>query len=156
MNRLLRDCTVVLLVVGSVYYWKYRPVPEPVAIPAIPGEMPDLRMPSAPRLRTRRATDSATLVVHELAGNERPRLAGGKSDRERALGGKSRVLGGSAVDATAASGPDGVLDDERSPWEDRLRQPWAVGAVVALFVVLYALGVRALRRGPGGGGFTHD
>ena len=37
-----------------------------------------------------------------------------------------------------------------------LRQPWAMGAVVALFVVLYALGTRALRKGPGGRGFTHD
>jgi hypothetical protein len=48
---------------------------------------------------------------------------------------------------------------EELPWLERLKRldrRVVVGAIAAFFLVLYAIGVRALRRGPGGGGFTHD
>jgi hypothetical protein len=131
MKRLLLDCSVVLLVAGGVYFWKHRPVPAPV--PAISGARPDLAMPSAKQFSPE-------------AGARR---------REKTLGETPQLLGQSAVDPTAGNVPD-ALPDERSPWSDRLRQPWAVGAVVALFIVLYALMTRALRKGPGGHGFTHE
>jgi hypothetical protein len=142
VKRLLLDCSVVLLVVGGAYFWRH-PVSRPRA-PAVSGAMPDLSMPENPALRTRTAVDSAQYVVRETAGG-----------RERPLGSKPRLLGPSAVDAAAGSAPD-ALPDERSPWSDRLRRPWALGAVAALFILLYAVLTRALRKGPGGHGFTHD
>jgi hypothetical protein len=154
--RLLRDCAVILFVVGGVYFWKHRPVPAPV--PAYHGARPDLRMPAASGRPSSDAVDSAQYVVPEDPNGPRPHLAGKAraEPREQPLGDKPQILGEPAVDVTAVDGPSGVLEDERSPWEERLRRPWAMGAVVALFFVLYALGTRALRKGPGGRGFRHD
>ena len=151
MKRLLRDCTVVALVVWGAYSWTHPPVPR--RAPVIPGAMPDLTMPSARPFSAK--VVSSMLVVRESSNDGSPHLAGSQPRRERVLGGKPRLLGESAVDVTAGRVPD-ALPDKRSPWSDRLRQPWALGAVVALFIVLYAVLTRALRRGPGGHGFTHD
>jgi hypothetical protein len=141
---------VVLLVAGGVYFWKHRPVPAPV--PAISGARPDLAMPSAKQFSPE--AGSSMLVVPEDAGRPEAHLPSARR-REKTLGETPQLLGQSAVDPTAGNVPD-ALPDERSPWSDRLRQPWAVGAVVALFIVLYALMTRALRKGPGGHGFTHE
>ena len=150
MKRLLLDCSVVLLVAWGAYSWTHRPVPR--RAPAISGAMPNIRMPAARPMSAE--IGSSMLVVPEDAG--RPEVhAPGQRHREKTLGEKPDLLGGAAVDPTAGNVPD-ALPDELSPWEDRLRQPWAVGAVVALFIILYALMTRALRKGPGGHGFSHD
>jgi hypothetical protein len=115
--------------------------------------MPDLNMP-APGGRPSTVAGSSMLIAPEDAGRPEVHLRGVRV-KEKTLGEKPRLLGPSAVDPTAGSAPD-ALPDERSPWSDRLRQPWAVGAVVAFFIVMYALLTRALRKGPGGKGFTHD
>jgi hypothetical protein len=114
--------------------------------------MPNLAMPSARPYYAE--VGSSMLVVREDSSDGQPHLAG-KPRRDRALGTIPRLLGESAVDVTAGQLPD-ALPDTRSPWSNWLRQPWAAGAVVALFIVLYAVLTRALRRGPGGHGFTHD
>jgi hypothetical protein len=150
MKRLLLDCSVVLLVVGGVYFWKHRPVPAPV--PAISGARPNLSMPSAKPFSPEAGT--SMLVVPEDGGHPQAHLPNARR-RDKILGETPQLLGPSAVDVAAGNVPD-ALPDERSPWSDRLRQPWAVGAVVALFIVLYALMTRALRKGPGGHGFTHE
>ena len=148
--KLLRDCFALLLVAGGVYVWTHRPAP--LLAPAISGARPDLAMPAAPALAPK--VGSSMLVLKEGAGDGQAHL-GGKPARERPLGESPRLLGASAVDITGGRVRE-PLSGERSPWSDRLRQPWAMGAVVALFFVLYALLARALRKGPGGRGFTHD
>jgi uncharacterized iron-regulated membrane protein len=155
MKRLLFDCAVVLLAAAGAYRWTHRPVPT--RPPAIRGARPNLDMPPPSGLTSPQALDSGELVVPESAGDDRPHLAGSKQPRrEPGLGDTPQILGEPAIDVTAAGASDGAPADDRSPWEDRLRKPWAFGAVVALFIVLYALGTRALRRGPGGRGFTRD
>ena len=148
--KLLRDCFVVLLVAGGAYFWTHRPVPR--RAPAVSGARPDLAMPAARPMSAE--VGSSMLVAPEDAGRPEVHL---KSARvhEKTLGEKPQLLGESAADITAGHVPD-ALPDEQTPWEDRMRQPWAMGAVVALFIVLYALLTRALRKGPGGHGFSHD
>ncbi|MFI5363852.1 MAG: hypothetical protein ACHQ49_17965 [Elusimicrobiota bacterium] len=150
MKRLLLDCSVVALVAWGAYSWTHRPVPR--RAPAISGAMPNLDMPPARAMTA--DLETSMLVVPEEAGRPEVHVRGALR-REKTLGEKPQVLGGSAVDITAGGIPD-ALPDEKSPWSDRLRQPWAFGAIVALFIVLYALMTRALRKGPGGHGFSHD
>jgi hypothetical protein len=150
MKKLLRDCAVVALVVWGIYTWTHPPVLR--REPVIPGAMPNLAMPAVRPFSAE--AGSSMLVVREESSDGQPHLDG-RPRRERALGTKPHLLGESAVDVTAGRVPD-ALPDERSPWSDRLRQPWAVGAVVALFIVLYAVLTRALWRGSGEHGFTHD
>lgn len=150
MKRLLFDCSVVALVAFGAYSWTHRPAPR--RAPAISGAMPDLAMPAARPMSAE--VGSSMLVAPEDAGGPDVHLKGARV-REKALGEKPRLLGASAADITGGRGSD-ALPDEQTPWEDRMRQPWAMGAVVALFIVLYALLTRALRKGPGGRGFTHD
>ena len=129
--KLLRDLLLIALAAGGGYWWTHRPAPQ--RAPAIAGDRPDLAMPAAPKLAPK---VGSSLTVPKDGGG-RPLLDRGAPD----------VTGG------RASQP---LPDEQTPWQDLLRRPKAMGAVVALFIVLYALGARALRKGPGGRGFTHD
>jgi hypothetical protein len=153
--RLIRDLLALLLVAGGVYFWKHRPAPAPA--PAIQGRRPNLSMPAAPGLRPADAPDSAGYVLPEENAVQKRHLAGKAPppETQEALGDKPQILGAPAVDVVDPRGAAGI-EEARSSWEDRLRQPWALAAIAALFVVLYALGTRSLRKGPGGGGFTHD
>lgn len=146
--KLLRDLLIVALAAGGGYWWTHRPVPE--RAPAIAGERPDLAMPPASTALPK-AGSSMETIRHDGG----PAHLAGKSSREQALGSKPELLGGGAVDVTGARG-SGTLPDERAPFQDFTRRPAAVASVVALFVLLYLLGTRALRKGPGGRGFTHD
>lgn len=146
--KLLRDLLILALVGGGAYWWTHRPAPE--RAPAIAGARPDLAMPSAPKLAPK--AGSSILVQ---SGDGGPVHLAGKASRERALGKKPELLGAGAVDVTGGRDSE-PLPDVRTPWQDFMRQPRAMAAVVALFILLYALGTRALRKGPGGRGFTHD
>jgi len=146
--KLLRDLLLLAAVGGGWYWWAHRPLPE--RAPAFSGARPDLAMPAASASAPK--VGSSLQELHHDGG---PVHLAGKSSREQALGSKPQVLGGGAADVTGGQGAE-TLPDERTPWSDRMRDPWAFAAVVALFAVLYALGTRALRKGPGGHGFTHD
>lgn len=146
--KLLRDLLVIGLVAGGAYWWTHRPAPA--RAPAIAGARPDLSMPP-PSAAAPKVGSSMQTLRHDGG----PVHLAGKASREQALGRKPELLGGGAVDVTGGRDSE-PLPDERTPWSDRMRRPWALGAVVALFIVLYALGTRALRKGPGGRGFTHD
>ncbi|HXT00667.1 MAG TPA: hypothetical protein VN915_08345 [Elusimicrobiota bacterium] len=146
--KLLRDLAVIAAAVGGAYWWTHRPAPE--RAPAIAGARPDLAMPAASKL-----PPNVGSSIETLRHDGGPVHLAGKESREQALGRKPELLGGGAVDVTGGRESE-PLPDERTPWRDFTRQPRAMAAVVALFIVLYLLGTRALRKGPGGRGFTHD
>jgi len=150
VKRLLFDCAVVALVAWGAYSWTHRPAPR--RAPAITGAMPNLGMPPARPMSAE--VDSSMMVAPEDAGRPEVHLKSARV-REKTLGETPQILGEPAADVTGGQVP-GALPDEQTPWEDRMRRPWAMGAVVALFIVLYALLARALRKGPGGRGFSHD
>jgi len=146
--KLLRDLLLLALAAGGWYWWKHQPAPE--RAPAFSGARPNLAMPAASA-----AAPKVESSLQTLRRDGGPIGLNGKQAREQALGRKPELLGAGAVDVTGGRASE-PLPDEQTPWEDRLHDPKAMAAVVALFIVLYALGTRALRKGPGGHGFTHD
>ena len=146
--KLLRDLLVIAAVAGGAWWWTHRPAPE--RAPAIAGARPDLAMSPATGLKP--AVGSSMAGLRHDGG---PVHLAGKTSREQPLGARPELLGGGADDVTGGRASE-PLHDERTPWEDFMREPRAMAAVVVLCSILYALGTRALRKGPGGRGFTHD
>ena len=146
MKRLFLESALLALAVWGCWRWTHPPETPPTA--TFPGARPSLDMPAAPALRPAEPGE-AMRVVPESLGAASGRAAG-----------RARPLGSTPLLLSARGAPA----DERSPaprpspptWDERLRDPRALGAVVALFLLCYALLARALRRGPGGRGFTND
>jgi hypothetical protein len=154
VKRLIFDCSVLALAAWGWYSWKHRPVPQPV--PAYRGARPNLDMPAAPEGPAAPEVESHIAVSAKDIDDSAPHLQGHPDVASHALGDRPKLFEKAGPDSTLADEPAGTLSSERSPWLERLTQPWTFAAIVALFLVLYAVLSRALRRGPGGHGFTHD
>jgi hypothetical protein len=141
MKRLLLECAVVAAAVWGGWRWTHPPAAPPARTFA--GARPDLDMPPAPALRPERPA-SAMDVVPEDA----------RADRSARLGRTPALLAGPRAiapeDAAAAPRP------RATTWDERLRDPRALGVVFALFLAAYFLLTGALRRGPRGRGFGRD
>lgn len=144
MTRLLLESAVVAAIVWGGWRWTHPPPETPESTFA--GTRPALDMPAAPTLRPAPAGDSMRVAPEGIGGTER------FGARERPLGTTPRMIS------------SGAPADARSPaprssaptWDERLRDPRALGVVFALFLGFWLLLTRALRRGPGGRGFTND
>jgi hypothetical protein len=148
--KLLRDLLFLSVLGGAAYWWTHQPVPQ--RPPALPGPRPNLAMPAGPALIPR--VENSLLVAKESTSVDVH--LNGKQGKERPLAAnKPQLLGEPAVDVTGGRDSE-PLPDERDIWNERLHDPRAMAAVVVLFILLYVLGTRALRKGPGGQGFTHD
>jgi|GEM_PF-2301628 len=143
--RFLFECAAVAAVVWGGWRWTHPPVEAPT--PTFVGARPELEMPAAPTLRPEKPGDAMRVTPDgNLGGQEK------FGARERPLGATPRLLStGAPADAQSpaprSSGPS---------WDERLRDPRALGVVFAAFLLCWLLLGRALRRGPGGKGFTHD
>jgi hypothetical protein len=131
--------------------------PEPGEKPG--GPAPALSAPQA-RVSRPRGPGEAMLIVPEGTKEASEGFEGsGEPPRLRKTAPKVFERAPIEKDSPALAKPAAAPDSGLPGWLLRLQalDPRAViGAVVGVFLLLYFLGVAALRRGPGGKGFTHD
>jgi hypothetical protein len=144
MKRLFLESAVVALVVWGGWRWTHPPTEAPT--PTFDGTRPTLDMPAAPTLRPARPGDAMRVKPGDIGGEERLGV------RERPLGSTPRLISSGAPPDTQSPTPRSGAPT----WDERLRDPRALGVVFAAFLLFWLLLGRALRRGPGGKGLTND
>ena len=131
--------------------------PEPGEKPGAPA--PALSAPQA-RFSRPRGPGEAMLVVPEGTKETSTGFDGsGEPPELRKTAPKVFERAPIAKDSPALAKPAAAPESGLPGWLARLQAldpRMIVGVIVALFLLLYAAGVAALRRGPGGKGLTHD
>lgn len=150
--KLTRDLVLIAVVCLGFYGWRHRLIPKPK--PLFKGPAPTLAMPAPSNVPARPDAGEGMLVEKESLGGPE-RHAPGQRSRSKTLGETPRLLSGEAAPSLDDARPSPPADDQ-STWLDRAATPKGMAAVFGLFVLCYLVLGRALRKGPGGHGFTHD
>lgn len=149
--KLTRDLVVIAVLCAGFYGWKHRLIPKPK--PLFPGKAPVLAMPSPSDRPLRPDADEAMLVEKESLGMPDKHL-NGRHGKPKPLGETPQLLTSAVLPSLEpAASP---LEADKPTWLDKAATPQGMVAVVALFALCYLVLGRALRRGPGGRGLTHD
>lgn len=154
----------VVLSLGAVLYFHPGTLKftEPAAIlePNVLGEAANLAMPKTARPAPGRQRKNSLLIEPEVFNR-----SAGTADGAPKVAGTSGAApnlflrGTIDADSVALTREIERADAAESSWILRLktRDPRAIIAlIVCVFVGVYALMAKALRRGPGGRGLTHD
>lgn len=144
--RFYVQLTLLLAAAGGLVYWRMKPAPPALPRPAYEGPAPRLEMPRVPPV-PKPYVETSMQVKYESAG---PKRLKGQTPRPAPLGPVAPVLA-SARPARSLDTPDlpAASAETGTDWASYLRDPRMLGAVALLFLALYSILARALKRGPG-------
>jgi hypothetical protein len=150
--KLTRDLVIIAVVCLGFYGWRHRLIPKPK--PLFKGPAPTLAMPAPSNTPPRPDAGEDMLVEKESLGMPE-RHAPGQRSRPKTLGETPQLLSGDSAPSLDDNGPSPLTDDQPT-WLDRAATPKGMAAVFGLFVLCYLILGRALKKGGGHHGFTHD